>query len=196
MPTFFAIGLVISNSTSTHQGWLQRDQWYTEYRTDKCSIKFWTFAVTFILNTAIQSFHKTYWFIMMYHQTNRHVYPLGVASVVWNGQMCSFEAGCVVFLSSVNPYNENKNYYCRVKESEKQFKNHHQSEKQLLNYHLTLCFTLSSQHSTNQTINFFQAVRYMNQSMHLTNHTKFELEIGTSTSAIRKCILYRTSLHV
>ena len=41
----------------------------SRYRTDKNSKKFWTSAVTLTLNIAIQSFHKTIWLIMMYHQT-------------------------------------------------------------------------------------------------------------------------------
>ena len=31
-PTLFALGLVISNSISTHLVWLQRGQWYRTYR--------------------------------------------------------------------------------------------------------------------------------------------------------------------
>lgn len=37
----FALGLIISNITSTHPVLLKRDQWYRTYRTDKHSLGVW-----------------------------------------------------------------------------------------------------------------------------------------------------------
>ena len=36
-------------------------------------LPFWTFAVTFILNTAIQYFHWTLWLMVIYHQTKKRI---------------------------------------------------------------------------------------------------------------------------
>ena len=41
--------------------------WKISIWIDKHSIKFWTFLLTF--NTVIQSFDKTFWFMMKHHQT-------------------------------------------------------------------------------------------------------------------------------
>lgn len=60
MPSLSALRLVISSSTSTHRAtrsWsVKRDQWYRNYRTDKCWM-FWAFALALTWNTAMQSFH-------------------------------------------------------------------------------------------------------------------------------------------
>ena len=55
---------------SPNQVWLQKVQQLRRYHSDKHSLEFLTFSVTFDLdhNRAIQSFHKAIHFMMMCHQ--------------------------------------------------------------------------------------------------------------------------------
>ena len=57
-PTLSALGPVASRSRPTRLLWLQRDPWQTKYRSNKHSLKFWTFVVTLTLKTATQYVDK------------------------------------------------------------------------------------------------------------------------------------------
>ena len=71
--TLFALGL-LNNSKSTHlllgvnRSVAQKN---IELTNNKHLLKFWTFTVSLTLNSVIHSFHKTFWLIVMYHQTAR-----------------------------------------------------------------------------------------------------------------------------